>query len=131
MVINKNLDSVRGVKMIEQMLNQYKDKLPEGKTIRDFGGGYVECLKTKAKVVLYFGFDGKKNRVSINFQIKKEEILLWLEAIAEKIWNIEDHDNNVVSFDSLNGAEVVTSKKNGETIEDKVNKDGIKKPAVF
>lgn len=99
MVINKSLDAKTGVAMIEKLLEQKKDGLPKGKTIKDFGGGYVECLKTKAKVVLYFGFDDNKNRVSINFQIKKEDILKWLNAIAEKVWNVEKHSEDIVSFD--------------------------------
>ena len=99
MVINKSLDAKTGVAMIEKLLEQKKDSLPKGKTIKDFGGGYVECLKTKAKVVLYFGFDDSKNRVSINFQIKKEDILKWLNAIAEKVWNVEVHSDDIVSFD--------------------------------
>ena len=99
MVINKSLDAKTGVAMIEKLLEQKKDGLPKGKTIKDFGGGYVECLKTKAKVVLYFGFDDSKNRVSINFQIKKEDILKWLNAIAEKVWNVEVHSDDIVSFD--------------------------------
>ena len=98
MEIITKLCATSGVNMIEKMLERYKDKLPEGKTIEDFGGGYVEMLKTKAKVVLYFGFDGGKNRVSFNFQIKQEEVLLWTQAISEKIWNVGSK-NEIVSFD--------------------------------
>ena len=99
MVINKNLNAERGIKMIEKMLIKFKEKLPEGKSMKDFGGGYVEILKTKAKVVLYFGFDKNKNRVSISFAIKKSDILLWEEAIAEKLWNKENDEDEVISFD--------------------------------
>ena len=105
MVIIKTLDATKGINMIEAMLEKYKDKLPTGKTINDFGGGYVEVLKTKAKVVLYFGFDSSKNRVSFNFQVRKEEVLLWTEAIAEKLWNVENVSDDVVSF----GSEINTS----------------------
>lgn len=83
--------------MIESMLEKFKKKLPDGKTIQHFGGGYVEMLKTKAKVVLYFGFDSNNNRVSISFQVEQEEVTLWTEAIAEKIWN-KDARENIVSF---------------------------------
>lgn len=99
MVIMKNLDAEKGIAMIEKMLKDRKDDLPIGKTIKDFGGGYVEILKTKAKVVLYFGFDEKRNRVSITFQVKKEHILLWLEAIAEKLWNKELGSEEIVEFE--------------------------------
>jgi len=96
--IEKDLNVNRGVAMIEKMLAKHKDDLPEGKTIQDFGGGYVEMLKTKAKVVLYFGFDSQKNRVSIKFQVKQTDVILWTEAIAEKIWN-KDNEDEIVSFD--------------------------------
>lgn len=95
--IDKRLNAKEGIKMIETVLERYKHKLPEGKTINHFGGGYVEVLKTKAKVVLYFGFDAHKNRVSISFEVNKEDILLWQEAIAEKLWNgIQKED--IVNF---------------------------------
>jgi hypothetical protein len=99
LVINKNLNSEKGVRMLEKILEAKQIELPETKTIKDFGGGYVECLKTKAKVVLYFGFDDNRNRVSINFDIKKEDVIRWQEAIAEKIWNTEKYNPNIVSFD--------------------------------
>ncbi len=124
MVIKKTLNAKQGVLMIEKVLNQKKDELPDGKTIRDFGGGYVECLKTKAKVVLYFGFDEKRNRVSINFQIRKEDIMLWLEAIAEKIWNIEDHDSEVVAFGLDEDVDVA------RTTVSNINSNGIRKPKI-
>lgn len=98
MKIIKTLDAEKGIVMIEKMLEENKGKLPEGKTIKDFGGGYVECLKSKAKVVLYFGFDGSNNRVSIKFQVNRDEVLLWLEAIGEKLWNKEKASDEIVSF---------------------------------
>ncbi len=99
-VLNKKLNAEKGVIMLEKMLEKFKDKLPEGKTMKDFGGGYVEILKTKAKVVLYFGFNGSNNRVSINFQVKKEEVIKWQEAIAEKLWNKDvDSTEDIISFD--------------------------------
>jgi hypothetical protein len=99
MKIIEELNATAGVNMIEQMLERYKEKLPDGKTINDFGGGYVEMLKTKAKVVLYFGFDSSKNRVSFSFQVKQEEVLLWTQAIAEKIWN-KGTKSEIVSFET-------------------------------
>lgn len=96
--VKKELDVKRGVAMIEKMLEKHKGDLPEGKSIKDFGGGYVEMLKTKAKVVLYFGFDHQKNRVSIKFQVKQTDVLLWCEAISEKIWN-NDKQDEIISFD--------------------------------
>lgn len=120
MVIKTNLNVEVGLKMIESILEQKRHELPEGKTINDFGGGYVECIKTKAKVVLYFGFDDKKNRVSVNIQVKKEDVLLWLQAISERIWNQEKFDENVVSFgDTSSSAGYVT-----------VSNNGVKKPVI-
>lgn len=73
--------------MIENVLEQEAHQLPEDKSIDNFGGGYVECLKTKAKVVLYFGFDDARNRCQIILDIDKEDVLLWQQSIAERIWN--------------------------------------------
>ena len=89
MTINTNLNAKKGVEMLEKVLLQEKGQLPEDKAIEDFSGGYVECLKTKAKLVLHFGFDKNKNRCKIIIDIDKADVLLWLEAIAEKVWNRE------------------------------------------
>ena len=87
MQINKDIGNVEeGIRMIENLLSEYKDDLPKGKLISDFGGGYVEILKTKANVVFYFGFDESKNRVSFKLEIERDEVLLWLEAMAETVW---------------------------------------------
>lgn len=83
--LNENKETA--LEMIEQVLEQEQEQLPEGKTIENFGGGYVECIKTKAKLVLYFGFDDKRNRCQIVLDIEKDEVLLWLQAIAERVWN--------------------------------------------
>ena len=41
MTLNKNLNAREGVKMLERVLSQEKEQLPEDKGINDFGGGYV------------------------------------------------------------------------------------------
>ena len=84
-----DMDKWKGItmNMIESVMKGEKQQLPEDKTINHFGGGYVECLKTKAKLVLYFGFDDNRNRCQIILDIDKEDVLLWQQAIAEKIWN--------------------------------------------
>ena len=102
MTLNKNLNASEGVKMLERVLSQEKEQLPEDKGINDFGGGYVECLKTKAKLVLYFGFDKNRNRCQIVIDIDKADVLLWLEAISEKIWNNETKRNKY----SFSGEEI-------------------------
>jgi hypothetical protein len=100
MVIDKNLNATKGIDMIEKVLASDMVTLPEGKTIKDFGGGYVEVLKTKAKVTLYFGFTSANNRVSTSFEIKKKDILIWLEALAEKLWNTESSET-ALDIDTL------------------------------
>ena len=87
MEIIKDLGNVEeGLQMIKEILFEHRKELPKGKTVNDFGGGYVEILKTKANAVFYFGFDENKNRVSFKIEIERDEILLWLEAMAETIW---------------------------------------------
>ncbi len=116
--IDKNIGDVMAAKkMINEVLEDVVgDVAPMGKTLKDFGGGYVECLKTKANVVLYFGFDSSKNRVSSKFEIEKEDILLWQEAIAESLWNVGGNVTKKRSF-----------KKNssGGSFEVKLNKEDI------
>lgn len=87
--LHGEMDKWKGVTemMIEKVLKEEASQLPEGKSIENFGGGYVECLKTKAKVVLYFGFDETRNRCQIVLDVDKEDVLLWQQAIAERIWN--------------------------------------------
>lgn len=61
------------------------DKLPEGKKLNDFTGGYINILKNKTKVVLFFGYkeDGK-NKVEISFNIDKSEEDIWLKVFQFK-----------------------------------------------
>ena len=103
MTINTNLNAKKGVEMLEKVLLQEKGQLPEDKTIEDFSGGYVECLKTKAKLVLYFGFDKNRNRCQIVIDIDRADVLLWLEAIAEKVWNRETKRNKY----SISNGEII------------------------
>jgi len=88
--------------MIENVLENERGQLPEDKNISHFGGGYVECLKTKAKLVLYFGFDENRNRCQITLDVDKEDVLLWQQAIAERIWN---RTKNTPKYSFANGKE--------------------------
>lgn len=87
MELRKDFNKDRGIAMVKDLLSSYKDELPEGKTVKDFSGGYVEFLKTKANVVIYFGFNGSNNKVSKKFEIEKADTLLWGEAFAETLWS--------------------------------------------
>jgi len=100
MNIKKNLNKDKALKMIEALLESKKGELPDSKSLKDFGGGYVECIKTKANVVLYFGFDGSKNRVAIKCQINREDVMLWIEALSERVWNIETAEE-AIDIDTL------------------------------
>ena len=108
-VVNQKFDNKKGILMVERMLEKHKDQLPEGKTINDYGGGYVECLKTKAKVVLYFGFTSSNNRVQIKFDIAKEDVVRWQNAIAQKLWNKPSYDEDVEMFEEDEPALALTA----------------------
>lgn len=121
MTLNTNLDAQIGVKMLEKVLEAEMNQLPTHKKITDFGGGYVECLKTKAKLVLYFGFDENRNRCQIIIDIDKADVLLWTQAIAEKIWNKEKTRNKYTfgsDENSIQKEEII------------INKDGVRKPII-
>jgi len=100
MNIKKKLNKDKALKMIEALLENKKGELPDSKSLKDFGGGYVECIKTKANVVLYFGFDGSNNRVSIKCQINREDVMLWMEALSERVWNVETAEE-AIDIDTL------------------------------
>ena len=71
------------VKIVDEKI--ILDKLPEGKKLSDFTGGYINILKNKTKVVLFFGYkeDGK-NKVEISFNIDKSEEDIWLKVFQFK-----------------------------------------------
>ena len=82
------VDVMAAKKMINEVVAEaIKEVAPAGKSIDDFGGGHIEILKTKANVVIYFGFTKGGNRVSSKFEIEREEVALWTEALAESVWN--------------------------------------------
>ncbi len=107
MTLNEQLNKEGAIIMLESVFEAESRQLPESKSIRDLGGGYVEMLKTKAKVVLYFGFDSSRNRCQIVIDIDTADVLLWTQAIAERIWNKETKRNKY-SFTS--GVELVKEK---------------------
>lgn len=116
MTIKKELDKDKALKMIEALLESKKSKLPDTKSLKDFGGGHVECIKTKANIVLYFGFDGSKNRVSIKCQINREDVLLWMEALSERVWNVETAEE-AINIDCLLASAEPNEKKLEEDTE--------------
>lgn len=124
MELRKDFDKDRGIAMIENLLSGYKDDLPEGKTIKDFSGGHIEYLKTKANVTIYFGFNGSNNKVSKKFEIEKEDTLLWSEAFAEKLWS--SSKSKKISFDdfeNVNQKEESINNNTSTSLETETTKD--------
>ena len=76
-------------------------KLPKGKTLSDFTGGYINILKNKTKVVLFFGYreDGK-NKVEVSIDIDKSEEDIWLKVFQFKR-NLMNRETNTVSLAEL------------------------------
>jgi len=57
-------------------INEYLDEIaPEGKTSKNFNGGYVQQMKNSCQLVAYFGTkpDGK-NRDSVKITVPDDEI---------------------------------------------------------
>jgi hypothetical protein len=99
MELKKDFNKERGIAMIENLLAKHEAELPEDKSIKDFGGGHVELTKTKASAVVYFGFNGSGNKVSKKLEIQKDEVLLWTEAFAEKLWG--NKTDEIISFENF------------------------------
>ncbi len=75
------------IEEINEMLdaNVITAQLPEGKTLEDFTGGYVNILKSSSKVVLFFGYKpDKKNTVSVTMKIDKQHEDLWFKVLKFK-----------------------------------------------
>ncbi len=64
-----------------------EENLPEGKTIVDFTGGYVQQLKHRTVVVLFFGYKGK-NPLSVKINIDPKEIDLYYMMVKAKTMNL-------------------------------------------
>lgn len=93
----------------EQLLNLVNNTILEhtDHTLNKFTGGAVQTTTThnhkitNYKVLLYFGYNEKRNPITYTEEITRDELFIWTKAITLKIESLKI--NNVgSSFDKLN-----------------------------
>ena len=73
-----------------------EDISPEGKTIKDFTGGYVQQLKNSSRFIAFFGTKpGTNNKSTVNMKIPADELDLFYMMLKAKIHEMRNEDSNV------------------------------------
>lgn len=70
------------VKDLDAILSEYA---PEGKTIKDFTGGYIQQLTNSNVFVAYYGTDKNKNKNTVRMTIPDNEVDLFYVMLKAKI----------------------------------------------
>jgi hypothetical protein len=78
-----------------------KRVIPEGKTPDDITGGYVQSLKNGTTVVLFFGYDKNRNKISARFDVSKQEALVWYLTLEAKLEYLRKKDNKKVDLSGV------------------------------
>lgn len=74
-----------------------EDNLPEGKTLDDFTGGYVQQLKNSNQLVVYFGTKaGTNNRETVKITIEPDELDLAYMMLKAKIHTMRKNNAKAV-----------------------------------
>ena len=97
-------------KLIQQVL-------PDGKSVDSITGGYIQTLKAGSSVVLFFGYDKTRNKISCRFDVSKQEALVWyltLEAKLEELRRKKDGKRVDLSGAMMNELAKLQSKKESD-----------------
>jgi hypothetical protein len=79
---------------IDTLLTEH---LPEGKTLKDFTGGYVQQLKNSNQLVCYFGTKkNSKNRCTVKITIEQDELDLAYIMLKAKIHSMRSNGAKAV-----------------------------------
>ena len=86
---------------VEELLTDIDSLLdevaPEGKSVKDFNGGYVQQLKNSNQLVAYYGMKkGQKNRESVKITIPADELDLFYMMLKAKIHDLQSHGTKTV-----------------------------------
>jgi len=131
MIVNELFKSEVLEMEVEELLieiNEYLDEIaPEGKTSKNFNGGYVQQMKNSNQLVAYFGTakDGK-NRDSVKIEVPKDElddVYLMLKA------KIHDMNKGKTKATKVSFAQRRLAKQKTEEVV--VSDSGVKKPNLF
>ena len=78
-----NSENLASSAVVLSAMQDYTDRLKSiGKKPIDFTGGHVKVsTNDKYQVTLYFGFDKNKNPKSIQFDINKDDGVIWFQSL--------------------------------------------------
>jgi len=82
--------------LIEDIDLLLADNLPEGKTVDDFTGGYVQQLANSTKFVAYFGTKvGSNNKATSSIAIENNELDIMYMMLKAKIHDMRNKKSKV------------------------------------
>ena len=76
-LFDKEIFSMTVEDLLDEINSLLEDSSPEGKSVKDFTGGYVQQLKNSTQLVLYYGTktgDKNKNRDTVKVHIEQDEV---------------------------------------------------------
>ncbi len=119
-----NMTTEELIEDIDSLLNDYA---PEGKSVEDFNGGYVQQLKNSNQLVAYFGMKkGQKNRESVKIQIPADELDLMYMMLKAKIHDLQNQGTKTVR---VSMAQRRLAKQKTEEVV--ASDSSVKKPNLF
>jgi len=73
---------------LDEVLEEYA---PDGKSVKDFTGGYIQQLKNSNQMVAYFGTKvGTNNRDTVKITIEADELDLFYVMLKAKIHSMRN-----------------------------------------
>ncbi len=97
-IFNKEVLKMTLEELLTDIDELIDDVSPEGKSVKDFTGGYVQQLKNSNQFVAYFGTKaGTKNRDTIKVTIQADELDLFYTMLKAKIHDMKNAKTKTVS----------------------------------
>ena len=89
-VLNYNIGEL--MKLIDDLLTEFA---PEGKTINDFTGGYIQQLKNSTRFVAFFGTKiGTNNKATSIIDVENDDVDLMYLSLKAKIQDMRAKKTN-------------------------------------
>ena len=100
------------VKDLDELLDEIA---PEGKSVKNFTGGYIQQLKNSNQMVAYFGTKiGTNNRDTVKITIQADELDLFYIMLKAKIHSMRNEKTKTVSV-SMAQRKLAKQKKEEQT----------------
>jgi len=101
---------------------------PEGKTLENFTGGYLQQLKNSTQFVAYFGSDkGGKNRATVKLTIDDDEIDEYYMMLKVKIQDMKKNGAKTVKVMSLKERKLLRAQEAKDTPTSKARPERVGK----